>query len=81
MRRAARETYGIARFLKTGPVAADGTVVVDFNRAYNPPCAFTEYATCAAAAQKENQFALTDKQGNTVRLAVLAGEKKYAAAH
>ncbi len=75
-----KETYGIARFLKTGPVAADGTVVVDFNRAYNPPCAFTEYATCPLPP-KENQFALTDKQGNTVRLAVRAGEKKYAAAH
>jgi uncharacterized protein (DUF1684 family) len=37
-----KQTYGIGRFLKTGPVAADGTVVVDFNRAYNPPCAFTE---------------------------------------
>lgn len=75
-----KQTYGIARFLKTGPVAADGTVVVDFNRAYNPPCAFTEYATCPLPP-KENQFALTDKHGNTVRVAVLAGEKKYAAAH
>ena len=75
-----KETYGVARFLKTGPVAADGTVVVDFNRAYNPPCAFTEYATCPLPP-KENQFALKDEKGNTIRLAVLAGEKKYAVTH
>jgi uncharacterized protein (DUF1684 family) len=75
-----KETYGIARFLKTGPVAADGTVVVDFNRAYNPPCAFTEYATCPLPP-RENQFTLKDAKGATVRLAVAAGEKKYAIAH
>ena len=75
-----KETYGIARFLKTGPVAADNTVVVDFNRAYNPPCAFTEYATCPLPP-KENQFALKDSQGKTIRLAVAAGEKKYAGGH
>jgi uncharacterized protein len=75
-----KETYGVARFLKTGPVAADGTVLVDFNRAYNPPCAFTEYATCPLPP-KENQFALKDEKGQTVRLAVLAGEKKYAVTH
>jgi uncharacterized protein (DUF1684 family) len=75
-----KDTYGIARFLKTGPVAADGTVVVDFNRAYNPPCAFTEYATCPLPP-KENQFALKDGNGKTVRLAVVAGEKKYAGSH
>lgn len=75
-----KETYGIARFLKTGPVAGDNTVVVDFNRAYNPPCAFTEYATCPLPP-KENQFALKNEKGETVRLAVVAGEKKYAGAH
>ncbi|HEX7171393.1 MAG TPA: DUF1684 domain-containing protein [Candidatus Limnocylindria bacterium] len=40
------ETYGGGRYLYTDPPAADGTVVVDFNRAYNPPCVFTPYATC-----------------------------------
>ena len=40
-----KETYGAGRFLYAdGPV--DGRVVLDFNRAYNPPCAFTPYATC-----------------------------------
>lgn len=75
-----KETYGIGRFLKTGPVAADGSVVVDFNRAYNPPCAFTEYATCPLPP-KENYFTSKDEKGETVRLAVVAGEKKYAVSH
>jgi len=40
------ETYGGGRFLYTGPPATDGSVTVDFNRAYNPPCVFSHYATC-----------------------------------
>lgn len=40
------ETYGGGRFLYTDAPEPDGTVVVDFNRAYNPPCVFTPYATC-----------------------------------
>ena len=40
------ETYGGGRFLYTAAPKADGTVVVDFNRAYNPPCVFSPYATC-----------------------------------
>jgi hypothetical protein len=40
------ETYAGGRFLYTEPPAADGRVVVDFNRAYNPPCVFSPYATC-----------------------------------
>ena len=40
------ETYAGGRFLTTDPVAADGSVVADFNRAYNPPCVFSPYATC-----------------------------------
>jgi uncharacterized protein (DUF1684 family) len=39
-------TYGGGRFLYSEPVAADGSVVVDFNLAYNPPCIFSPYATC-----------------------------------
>lgn len=41
-----KTTYGGGRFVYTAPPAADGTVVLDFNRAYNPPCVFTPYATC-----------------------------------
>lgn len=71
-----KETYGVGRFLHTGPVAADNTVVVDFNRAYNPPCAFTQYATCPVPPP-ENRFVQKDGKGEVARLAVDAGEKKY----
>jgi uncharacterized protein (DUF1684 family) len=40
------ETYGGGRFLYTPPPESDGRVIVDFNRAYNPPCVFSPYATC-----------------------------------
>jgi hypothetical protein len=44
---AGTETYGAGRYLDTElPEAGTGRVVLDFNRAYNPPCAFTPYATC-----------------------------------
>jgi len=39
-------TYDGGRFLYTDPPTPDGAVVVDFNRAYNPPCAFSPHATC-----------------------------------
>ena len=38
-------TYPPGRFLDAG-LAKDGKVLLDFNKAYNPPCAFTPYATC-----------------------------------
>ena len=60
-----KETYGAGRFLDTDP-PKDGKVVVDFNKAYNPPCAFTAFATCP----------LPPKQ-NRLALAVEAGEKKF----
>jgi uncharacterized protein len=41
----ARETYGAGRFLYT-ELPQDGRLVLDFNEAYSPPCAFTPYATC-----------------------------------
>jgi len=50
------DTYPGGRFLDTGPVS-NGTVVLDFNRAYNPPCAVTPYATCPLAP-KENRLAI-----------------------
>jgi uncharacterized protein len=62
------DTYPGGRFLETDPVA-NGKVVIDFNRAYNPPCAVTPYATCPLAP-KENRLAV----------AVPAGEK-YDRAH
>ena len=42
---AGKETYGAGRFFYTD-FPKDGKVVLDFNKAYNPPCAFTPYATC-----------------------------------
>jgi uncharacterized protein (DUF1684 family) len=48
------ETYAAGRFLHT-PLPKDGAVDLDFNRAYNPPCAFTDFATCPLPV-KENQL-------------------------
>ncbi len=42
----ALETYGGGRFLSGGGVDSDGFVYLDFNKAYNPPCAFSPWATC-----------------------------------
>ena len=39
-------TYGAGRFLSADAPGEDGTTILDFNRASNPPCAFTPYATC-----------------------------------
>lgn len=49
-----KETYGAGRFLHT-PLPVNGVVDLDFNRAYNPPCAFTDFATCPLPV-KENQL-------------------------
>ena len=38
-------TYGAGRFMQA-PLAADGSVDVDFNRFYQPPCAFCDFTTC-----------------------------------
>ncbi|MEN5061582.1 DUF1684 domain-containing protein [Luteimonas sp. TWI1416] len=78
-RTSGRDTYAVGRYLQTGPVADDATVVVDFNRAYNPPCAYTAYATCPLPPPG-NRLAQRDANGQMVRLAVLAGEKAYAGA-
>ena len=40
------ETYPAARFLYANAPDADGRTTVDFNRAYNPPCAFNQHTTC-----------------------------------
>jgi uncharacterized protein len=62
---AGKETYGSGRFLNA-ELAKDGEVVLDFNKAYNPPCAFTPYATCPLPP-KENRLAVR----------IEAGELKY----
>lgn len=58
-------SYGGGRFLDTD-APKDGKLTLDFNLAYNPPCAFTPYATCPLAPPE-----------NRLRVAVEAGEKKY----
>lgn len=41
-----KETYGGGRFMYMDPPDSTGMMRIDFNRAYNPPCVFTPYATC-----------------------------------
>jgi uncharacterized protein (DUF1684 family) len=65
-----KETYGGGRFLAAAKPGPDGVTTLDFNRAYNPPCAFTPFATCPLPP-KENRLAVR----------VEAGEKKYAKGH
>jgi uncharacterized protein len=55
------DTYPGGRFLETDPVK-NGTVILDFNKAYNPPCAVTPYATCPLAP-KENRLAIVIPAG------------------
>lgn len=47
------ETYGAARFLTVSPPVAQ-RVTLDFNRAVNPPCAFTAYATCPLPSRQNH---------------------------
>ncbi len=58
-------TYPAGRFL-VSEAAKEGKVIIDFNRAYNPPCAFTPYATCPLPPRE-----------NWLTVAVEAGEKNY----
>ncbi len=59
-------SYGAGRYLDTAAPDAAGNVVLDFNRAYNPPCAFTAFATCPLPPPE-----------NRLDLAITAGEKIY----
>lgn len=61
-----RETYGAARFLYADQ-PREGRIVLDFNRAYNPPCAFTPFATCPLAPPE-----------NRLGVRVEAGELAYS---
>jgi uncharacterized protein (DUF1684 family) len=59
------ETYPSARFLYTPPVE-NGTVVMDFNYAQNPPCAYNPFTTCPLPPAP-----------NRLGVAIEAGEKRY----
>ena len=47
-----RETYPAGRFLYTDAPGEDGRIVLDFNRAYSPPCAFNDFSTCPVASPR-----------------------------
>lgn len=64
-RTSGKDSYGAGRFLKV-PAAVDGKIWLDFNRAYNPPCAFTSFATCPLPPPE-----------NWLPFAVPAGERKW----
>jgi uncharacterized protein (DUF1684 family) len=64
-----KQTYGAGRFLYVGLPHAD-RIEVDFNEAFNPPCAFTDFATCPLPPEQ-----------NRLALAIDAGELKYGRAH
>jgi uncharacterized protein (DUF1684 family) len=65
-RTSGRETYGAGRFLYSEAMPENGRLLVDFNKAYNPPCAFNEYSTCPLPPLE-----------NRLDLKVTAGEKTY----
>jgi len=60
-----KQTYGAARFLDA-EAPRNGTVVLDFNKAYNPPCAYNPYTTCPLPLPQ-----------NRLRVEIRAGEKTY----
>jgi uncharacterized protein len=59
------ETYSAGRFLYSD-LQDDGTTVLDFNQAYNPPCAFNPYTTCPIPLKE-----------NVLPVKILAGERAY----
>ena len=63
---AGRTTYPAGRFL-TARKSADGQVILDFNKAYNPPCAFSEFTTCPLPPRQ-----------NHLTVAIEAGERHLA---
>lgn len=61
-----KDTYAAARFVYAD-LAPDGTVVIDFNKAYNPPCSFNPFTTCPIP-MPENRL---------TTVSILAGERDY----
>lgn len=62
------ETYPSGRYVYAKKPGADGRTILDFNKAYNPPCAFTPFATCPLPPSQ-----------NVLSIAITAGEKNYKA--
>lgn len=65
-RTSGRGTYGAGRYLYSDGMPENGQLTVDFNKSYNPPCAFNPYSTCPIPPQS-----------NRLDLLVLAGEKDF----
>jgi uncharacterized protein (DUF1684 family) len=66
---AGEETYEASRFVYAER-PKDGKIILDFNQAYNPPCAFTPFATCPLPPKE-----------NRMKVRVTAGELKYRGEH
>ncbi len=64
------ETYQPGRYLYAAKPGPDGKTVIDFNKAYNPPCSFTSFATCPLPPPQ-----------NKLPFRIEAGEKRYAGGH
>ncbi|GMU95058.1 DUF1684 domain-containing protein [Ignavibacterium album] len=64
------ETYGGGRFLYVDKPDSAGKIILDFNKAYNPPCVFTKFATCPLPPEQ-----------NYLKLKITAGEKNYGEGH
>lgn len=62
----AEETYGAGRFLYVDMPDTNTNMYIDFNKAYNPPCAFSDFATCPLPPRQ-----------NRLPIKISAGEKKY----
>lgn len=63
-------SYEAGRFLKVNPPDSAGRADLDFNRAYNPPCAFSAFATCPLPPPQ-----------NRLAVRIPAGERRYAGGH
>ncbi len=60
------ETYGAGRFLSVDAPDSTGKLFIDFNKAYNPPCVFTKFATCPLPTKE-----------NYLNIEITAGEKNF----
>jgi uncharacterized protein (DUF1684 family) len=60
-----KETYGAARFVNAA-LPKEGITIIDFNRAFNPPCAYNPFTTCPLPLPS-----------NRLSVRILAGEKNY----
>ncbi len=64
------ETYGAGRYMYTSLPDENNKVILDFNKSYNPPCVFTDYATCPLPPPQ-----------NVFRIPIQVGELMYGEGH